>query len=96
MDEPSEVGGEAGSGCTVDDVVVDRDGEVKDVSYLDAVADGAGPFAESADNDDEGGQGGRGDGKAAAVSEHAHCGDLHRSGGEMDAAGAAHHRVSNT
>jgi hypothetical protein len=45
VDEPSEVGGEADSGCTVDDVVVDRDGEVKDVSHLDAVADGAGTFA---------------------------------------------------
>lgn len=37
--ELSEVGGEPGGGRAVDDVVVDGDGEVEDVSHLDAVAD---------------------------------------------------------
>src|SRR5664279_729272 len=91
--EPSEVGSEPGGGRAVDDVVVDGDGEVQDVSHFDAVPDRAGTFGESADNDDEGRQGGRGDGEASAVGEHADCGYLHRSGGEVDAAGAAHRRV---
>ena len=42
VDEPSEVGGKAGSGCTVDDVVVDGDGEVENVVDDDLIIDSRG------------------------------------------------------
>ena len=72
--------------------MIDRDGEVKDVSRFNAVADDQWAFAQSADNDDQGCQGGRRDGETSAGGEHAHCGDLHSSGGEVNAAGPAHCR----
>jgi SAM-dependent methyltransferase len=93
LHEQSELGGEPGGGRAVDDVVVDGEGEVEDVPHCDSVTDSAWTFADSTDDDDEGRQGGRGDGEAAAVSEHANRGYLHRAGGEVDVAGAAHRRV---
>lgn len=49
----SEVGSEPGGRRTVNDVVVNGDGEVDDIPHFDPVADRTGLFAESADDHHE-------------------------------------------
>jgi hypothetical protein len=50
--DASKLSGEPSGRRAVDDIVVNRDGEVENVTQFDAVADRAGMRGESADNDD--------------------------------------------